>query len=135
MILDMHFSLVSCLGAPRQEKEGDMKKCRHGIYVAKGKCAECVAEDHSIPTPPTADMEKRFEDFWLANEVITGSTVSLTLDKAKEFIRSEIATAVEAKVEEMKNHHFCCKYQTVNPKDFCDYCLSTLQKEEHDDKK
>lgn len=32
-----------------------------------------------------------FEEFWLQNEVITGSTVSLTMDKAKEFLRSALS--------------------------------------------
>lgn len=26
-------------------------------------------------------------------------------------------------VEKVLNNHFCCKYQTVNPKDFCDDCI------------
>jgi hypothetical protein len=45
----------------------------------------------------------------------------------------EFVSLLEQREEEIKKNHYCCKYQTINPKDFCDYCLSLPSKQKEDE--
>ncbi len=48
---------------------------------------------------------------------------SLTIDDVVQWWLSQIDTIIEKKLNEEKNIHFCCKYQTYKKEKFCDYCL------------
>jgi hypothetical protein len=46
------------------------------------------------------------------------------LGDIKSFLHHRIELEVEKAIAKLKKDHFCCKYQTIDPKDFCDYCVS-----------
>lgn len=78
-----------------------MKKCRHGIYAFKDKCAECVAEDHSIPTPLSADWRMKLMKLWNGEE---GECHEY--EEAERLVDKAITAAVEARTEEIKKEVF-----------------------------
>jgi hypothetical protein len=86
---------------------------------------ECPCICHA-PTPISVSWEEAFDNefdsYWNPDTNVKG-----TARQIKAFIRQVEARAREEAEERAKRNHFCCKYQTVDPEDWCDYCLNNFK--------
>ena len=80
-----------------------------------------------------AEVEEILKEFH--EEVLIDMSLNNIISDTQEkwitnFFRKALLTTRKRGKEEIIKNHYCCKYQTIDPEDFCDECLIFIQDNE-----